>query len=131
MHERVLVRILLRILGLYTLGWNAISCVTWAAMMVDRYSQNRLTAGAIRIYSPFSANTSGVMCLVGAALGAYLLFGGRRIEDMCLRGLSGCCFECGYDLAGHNRDACPECGTPLLPSQRTQPDAAPRPPLGQ
>ena len=45
---------------------------------------------------------------LGIAL--YLLLGGRRLIDFCLRDLKRCCPNCGYPTEGLTGPSCPECG---------------------
>ena len=48
--------------------------------------------------------------LVTFALGVYLLLGGRRLVDWCLRSVDGICPRCGYDIRNVRDGVCPECG---------------------
>ena len=45
--------------------------------------------------------------------GLYLLLGGRRIINRCIRSVDGHCISCGYDVRGLDAKVCPECGTGL------------------
>lgn len=130
MSERVLARLFLRLMGLYLVCQYIPSVLSQAGTVIAIFAGGLSATGTFG-WAAAPYLIWAVTALLGVALGLNLLFWGNWAIALCTRGLSGCCFECGYDLAGHNRDACPECGTPLLSSQRTQPDAAPRPPLGQ
>ncbi len=56
-------------------------------------------------------------------IGFYLLAEGRMLIELCLRGISGRCTACGYDLATVAGTKCPECGNPFR-----HPTSAPPPP---
>ena len=49
--------------------------------------------------------------LVQFVFGLYLLLGGRRIINRCIRMVDGHCIVCGYDVRGLDAKVCPECGT--------------------
>ena len=44
-------------------------------------------------------------------LGLVLLFAYRPIARRLIKGISGCCPACGYDLRGTTENRCPECGS--------------------
>jgi hypothetical protein len=54
--------------------------------------------------------------LLQVALGLYMLFGGKRLARLILRGLPGVpglCHRCGYDISGLDSSRCPECGAKI------------------
>src|SRR5262249_15396843 len=51
--------------------------------------------------------------LSGFALGVYLLLGGEKLIDRCLREVSHLCPACGYDLPGLKGSVCRECGATI------------------
>ncbi len=124
MADRVLARILLRVAGLLLLA----SGVPGFLMYLTVFVQAFVPATA----SPFTSTPGYVIQmaiyslaqLLQCVLALYLLFRGKWAVSLCTRGLSGCCFDCGYDLAGHTKDTCPECGAAIPPSQRAALHAA-------
>lgn len=70
--------------------------------------------------------------LAQLAFGLYLLFGGQRLIDYCLRSAErmpdrAVCIHCGYDLSQTTNATCPECGKAQPESERPgkQEDDAP------
>ncbi len=52
--------------------------------------------------------------LARLAIGAYLLFGGAKLVNLCIPSNRPYCPHCGYDLRGvGGDDVCPECGVRL------------------
>ena len=47
------------------------------------------------------------------AFGAYLLFGGAKLVNLCIPSNRPYCPHCGYDLRAVNDERCPECGVRL------------------
>jgi len=65
-----------------------------------------------------------VPTLVQFALGLGLFFGSHglvrlwsRLRYAGLRRQLGLCVRCGYDLTGNVSGVCPECGTPIEPTE--------------
>jgi len=54
---------------------------------------------------------TGIMYVMGALVGCYLLFGGRWIVDRAIPSNRPYCHECAYELTGNVTGVCPECGT--------------------
>ena len=46
-------------------------------------------------------------------IGAYLLFGGAKLANLCIPSNRPYCPHCGYDVRGVGDDICPECGVRL------------------
>lgn len=68
---------------------------------------------------PTNEIVRSVMTIVGylaqLSFGLYLLFGGERLIDWCLRSAermpsSAVCIHCGYDLSMSKGKTCSECG---------------------
>lgn len=58
--------------------------------------------------------------LLQFGVGLYMLFGGKRLARILLRGLPGVpglCERCGYDISGIESSRCPECGARLADRQ--------------
>ena len=73
------------------------------------------------------------LALIGATaqvgFGVYLLFGGERLINWCLRSAermpsSAVCIHCGYDLSMSKGKQCPECGSSEQPSSEVSESAA-------
>ena len=57
-------------------------------------------------------------CVLLSALPALRLWRGRRWKEWHRRSL-GLCLRCAYNLTGNTSGVCPECGTPVMPVNKT------------
>ncbi len=123
MSDRVLVRVLLRIAGLLMVATSLPAVASAAAVLIAAFFPSAAMAGSRVVYVYQTAGYA-LAQLLQCLFGLYLLFRGKWAIALCTRGLSGCCFDCGYDLTGHTKEACPECGAVIPPSQRAKLGAA-------
>ncbi len=61
-------------------------------------------------YALLTGLIGGIARLV---IGAYLLFGGAKLVNLCIPSNRPYCPHCGYDVRGAGDDVCPECGVRL------------------
>lgn len=107
MRDFAWARIVLRIVGVYFVV-TSLPGLSYAAMN---------PFGRVFGSSTFSRNTWYLdTAIFGAGaiptvVGLYLLFGGRRVFQLCTRDLHNCCIHCGYTFKGLTGKTCPECGT--------------------
>ena len=117
MSDRALVRVLLRIAGLLMVATSLPAVASNVAVLVAAFFPSAAMAGSRVVYVNQIA-AYALAQLLQCVFGLYLLFRGKWAIALCTRGLSGCCFDCGYDLTGHTKEACPECGAVMPASQR-------------
>jgi len=68
--------------------------------------------------------------LVQGGFGVYLLLGGGKLTQWCLRQTLGSCLVCEYDVRTITAPTCPECGAPIprnTPKQAHSRDAVDEP----
>lgn len=121
MADRVLVRLLLRVAGLVLMATGLPALAgTLSNLVAAMFPATPLRGAFFSQGYMIQMGVYSVAQLLQCLFGLYLLFRGKRVIDLCTRGLAGCCFDCGYDLTGHTREACPECGAVIPPSQRAK-----------
>lgn len=136
MTEHAWFRLMLRGVGVLLIGLAApsvFSYLGWLGTMAGALqSSGWIDGGQIWM---LVANAVGAAAQLG--LGIYLVTGGHGLYRYCIRGLSGLCATCGYDLRGTDSGRCPECGTAVIrrasepPSEREAPAAVPPPALDE
>lgn len=107
MRVTTLVRVLLKLLGLYFIVdgvASAISAVVYSAML---FADEVSYVGESTLASPASRLTWSAISLL---LGLYLFFGPRKLVARIIEGTGPYCLACGYDLSGLSGGPCPECG---------------------
>ena len=110
MNEFAWCRPLLRITGVLLVGLSLPSAINYTAQLANTTWQAKTMGwmfGGDRIVW-FILYCAGAYAQL--AIGAYLIFKGRRVLRWVLRGVDSCCVGCGYELAGTLDENCPECG---------------------
>jgi len=111
---KTLVRVLLKLLGVYFVVQGFCTFLTSAVSMVWVLSIRPLSAGFhYYLVAPIAS-------LAQIGLGAYLFLGGEWIVNKVIPSNRPYCHECGYDLTGAVENRCPECGTPFAAAGRTR-----------
>ncbi len=120
MKHKTWFRLVLKAIGIFLLATGAIE-------LVDAVSRS---AGTAVFYGSFRPGRSGSLFdldqMLAAAMvngvfggiarlviGAYLLFGGARLVNLCIPSNRPYCPHCGYDLRAVSDEVCPECGVRL------------------
>ncbi len=123
MNDFMWFRPIVRLTGAVILAWAAPQATVGVVMLV--VNGLRAIDGSVQsqdlLYFVMSTGAQSLPAIGIAALGGYLLFGGRAFVRWCLRDLGSFCPGCGYDIRGLAGALCPECKG-ALPA-RTQPDA--------
>lgn len=112
MKHNTLVRLLVKLLGVYFLANGVIQIVQVSTWLVAQTLRRSMPAGL-----DWSAYAVQVLThAVSLALGCYLFFGGKWVVDKIIPSNRPYCPECCYELTGLVGERCPECGVELPPS---------------
>ncbi len=106
MRYKTLVRILLKILGVYFILDGGARFASRIGGVVFA-SANLSLPGSIW----FLPLVGGAGVVVQLVAGFYLFFGGKWVANWIIPGNRPYCPECGYDLTGEIGGRCSECGT--------------------
>ena len=107
MKLRMLVRVLLKLLGLFFIVEgvaSATSAIVYGAMI---FADETTYVGASTLASPASRFAWSALTLL---LGLYLFFGPSNVVARIMQGTGPHCHACGYDLSGVSGEQCAECG---------------------
>lgn len=108
MKYKTLVRIALKVMGVYFIATGLISLPYYVSAVFDE-SMGKLPTFRF-VLSPLVANALEVLT------GCYLFFGGKWVVNKIIPSNRPYCHECGYELTNNLSAQCPECGTPVPPS---------------
>jgi hypothetical protein len=127
MNDFMWFRPIVRLTGAVILAWAVPQATIGVVMLV--INSLRAVDGSVQsqdlLYFVMSTGANSLPAIGIAALGAYLLFGGRAFVRWCLRDLGSFCPACGYDIRGLASARCPECNGVLPPrNDRTTQSAA-------
>ncbi len=120
MKHKTWFRLVLKAIGIFLLATGAVE-------LVDSFSGS---LGRVFLTGSFGFGGSGfpydfleflgyalLTGLVGGiarlVIGAYLLFGGAKLVNLCIPSNRPYCPHCGYDLRAVSDERCPECGVRL------------------
>ncbi len=109
MKHKTLVRILLKILGVF-LFTEALNSLISSGLWLLNDLMDPTSATSTLWYFRLSGLIQG---LLKTFLAIYLFFGGTWVVNKIIPSNRPYCPECGYELTGLVRNRCPECGTPL------------------
>lgn len=123
MKHKTIVRLALRLMGVYLLAIGLPTAVSQAANVAMKLSGSA--------NSPMTGNDWSWLLpsvLYGGTqivLGAYLLFGGRLVVNTIVPSNRPYCPECSYELRPPISAHCPECGASLqsLLTRAAEPDS--------
>ena len=110
MKYKTLCRLLVRLMGVYFLGFGALRVFSAIFQVISVLSDTR--RGAVTGFSWVYWALDPLGYLI---VGGYLLFGGKWIVDKLIPSNRPYCHECGYDLTGSVGNVCAECGTAFKP----------------
>lgn len=127
-------KLFVRALGVIFIGLGGPTVIGAIATMAAQleYFRSQPSGGGPSLWMYLTMmGGSALGSLLQLLFGLYLLLGGSRLIDLCLRGVLGHCAACGYDVHDITGATCPECGV-LLPGRspvppRQAPAAGPAP----
>lgn len=115
MKYKTLVRVLLKLLGVYFGAEGLYSLLYQSANLIFALTQTQGTSNIVHYYA-----IAPISSLARIGLGAYFFLGGEWIVNKIIPSNRPYCHECGYDLTGAVESRCPECGTPFAAAGRTR-----------
>lgn len=126
MKPLVWVRLLFRAMGVLFIGLALPQCLQLFSQLVSfaGSAQMRATWGA-DWWQMFYTLGWGGGGLLQLGFGVYLLLGGKRLREWCMRDVEGRCPRCDYELAPAST-ICAECGLPLREPGASSSDVPPR-----
>ena len=115
MKHKTWLRLVLKAIGIFLLATGAVAVVDGVSIAVARAV---ITSGfgsgygflEVLAYALFSGLIGGLASL---GIGAYFLFGGAKLVNLCIPSNRPYCPHCGYDLRAVTDELCPECGVRL------------------
>jgi hypothetical protein len=110
MKYKTLCRLLVRLMGVYFLGFGVLrvfAVIVELIMMLTNSRRGSMT-GLSWLYWAFDP----IGYLV---VGGYLFLGSKWVVDKLIPSNRPYCHECGYDLTGTVGNVCGECGTAFKP----------------
>lgn len=115
MKHKTWFRLVLKAIGIFLLATGVVAVLDSVSGAVGRAM---FTSGfgpgywflEVLAYALFSGLIGGLASLV---IGAYFLFGGAKLVNLCIPSNRPYCPHCGYDLRAVNDELCPECGVRL------------------
>lgn len=117
MSEYAWFKLLVRAIGIILMALSVPMLIWWAAqMLVSLRGLNPATSSNAleRNFVQWLPSMLAYFCQAGA--GAYLFFGGEALIRRVISEVDGRCAKCGFELGDLKRDACPECNSPLRPT---------------
>ena len=117
MKHKTIVRLAVRLLGLYLLATGLPSALSQLVnMVVSTFNTSTMYSGM----SWFGPNGQWMWMIPNVlyfgtqvGVGAYLLFGGKFVVNLIVPSNRPYCPECLYELRPPTGDRCPECGASL------------------
>ncbi len=118
MKHKTWFRLVLKAIGIFLLATGAIDVIDSVSRGIGQLAAFGSRMGGGTIYDLQQllsiALYSGVIGGIGrVVIGAYLLFGGAKLVNLCIPSNRPYCPHCGYDLRAVSDELCPECGVRL------------------
>ncbi len=120
MKHKTWFRLVLKAIGIFLLATGVVELVDSVSSAVgmalvsggSRFGGFRSASELLQIlgYAMYSGLPGGIARVV---IGAYLLFGGAKLVNLCIPSNRPYCPHCGYDLRAVTDELCPECGVRL------------------
>lgn len=119
MKHKTWFRLVLKAIGIFLLATGVIELVDAVTSAVGMaFYSGSFSPGSgsfwdlqqVLAYAMYSGMVGGIGRLV---IGAYLLFGGAKLVNLCIPSNRPYCPHCGYDLRAVRDELCPECGVRL------------------
>ncbi len=104
-------RLLVRAIGILLIGLSLPHALMSTVHVIDTLLTGNWSQYGWSGYFGWVGSIVGL--LLQAGFGFYLLSGGGRLVERCLRGVYGWCPHCGYDVRTIPAANCPECGSVL------------------
>ncbi len=119
MKHKTWFRLVLKAIGIFLLATGAVELADAVSRALGQsYILGIMRGGTIYDFQQILslALYSGLIGGIGRlVIGAYLLFGGAKLVNLCIPSNRPYCPHCGYDVRGVGDDICPECGVRLPP----------------
>lgn len=120
MKHKTWFRLVLKAIGIFLLATGAVAVVDAVSSAVGMglfsgsfgFGGFRSSSELLQVvgYAMYSGLPGGIARLM---IGAYLLFGGAKLVNLCIPSNRPYCPHCGYDLRAVSDELCPECGVRL------------------
>jgi hypothetical protein len=118
MEHKTWFRLVLKAIGILIVCLNLPDLIYQIIYLCSRWQSDPLYS-SIDNSDLITQLTWPISSTVGCALGAYLLFGGKWLIDLCIPSNRPYCPGCGYELSNFAGASCPECGEPVHREQAT------------
>ncbi len=120
MKHKTWFRLVLNAIGILLLGTGAIELVDAVSRGIGMASFSGAfgfggigSAAELLQVLAFAVYNGAVGGIGRLVIGAYLLFGGAKLVNLCIPSNRPYCPHCGYDLRAVSDELCPECGVRL------------------
>lgn len=117
MKHKTWFRLVLKAIGIFLLATGVVELVDSISRAIGQvYFVGFMGGGTIYDFERLLslALYSGLVGGIGRlVIGAYLLFGGAKLVNLCIPSNRPYCPHCGYDVRGVGDGICPECGVRL------------------
>ena len=120
MKHKTWFRLVLKAIGIFLLATGVVDVVDAVSGSVGRaFFSGGFGFGGLGSFDEllqalgFALYTGLVGGIGRLVIGAYLLFGGAKLVNLCIPSNRPYCPHCGYDVRGVGDEVCPECGVRL------------------
>jgi hypothetical protein len=119
MKHKTWFRLVLKAIGILIVCLNLPDLIYQIIYLCTRWQQSDPLSSGPTDGDLIAQLTWPISSSLGCALGAYLLFGGKWLVDLCIPSNRPYCPGCGYELSNSTTAICPECGERLHRDEAT------------